>query len=161
VRIFGPVLHPLGHVHDFAELLKAAFQDLCLVQDDLLWAKLPASVLLETAVPVAQQGNLNRNIHPQKLGEIPSPRREVNAMSEPMGIGAAGVEHDIRPETTSDRIFEVVHRTPDTPAMNLFIRLLAHVFTKAMVSSLYLVRLNVQIIGSHHLSLDSALSPAR
>ena len=26
-----------------------------------------------------------------------SPPREVNAMSEPMGIRAAGVEHDIRP----------------------------------------------------------------
>ena len=26
-----------------------------------------------------------------------SPLRKVNAMSEPMSIGAAGVEHDIRP----------------------------------------------------------------
>ena len=40
VKILAPDLHFFSWgMHPKTPLLKAAFQDLCLVQDDLLWAK--------------------------------------------------------------------------------------------------------------------------
>mmetsp|Transcript_53440 Transcript_53440/g.150105 ORF Transcript_53440/g.150105 Transcript_53440/m.150105 type:complete len:240 (-) Transcript_53440:117-836(-) len=142
----GPIPQPLCGVRLLAQLLEALLHHPSLLYDDVLGAPAASS---RAPVPVAEERNLQRHIHPQELRREARLARSGDSTAQPPGVGAAGVEDDIPRPPAFQGVVEGVHGPADAPLVHLLVRLLAHAHGEARVPRLVEVGFDVQVAPLH------------